>query len=123
MDLLPHHDNLPATGYNFNNADLLLRLRRASSLLEGVLSQAVAAAAGEDEEGESSSLSSSLPPPLATAATATTATAAVEEASPSLLPALPPFLHLTMDPEALRGIEDGQPPVPVWVVNSLGWPR
>jgi len=121
VDLLPHHDNLPVTGYNFNNIDLLLRLRRASSLLENVISQAIAATAAATAPAAVEK--EKISPSLAAAAAAAAMGEEEEEGRLSLPPSLPPSLHLTMDADALRRIEDGQSPVPVLVVNTLGWTR
>lgn len=45
VHLMPHHDNLPATGYNFNNADLEVNLRRSLQGLDLVMAEALAALA------------------------------------------------------------------------------
>jgi hypothetical protein len=51
VDLLPHHDNIVATGVNFNNVDMMVRLRRASRALQAVVAGATAALAQEGGGG------------------------------------------------------------------------
>lgn len=48
VNLMPHHDNLPATGYNFNNVDLEVNLRRACASLEAVIAKATSSMATPD---------------------------------------------------------------------------
>jgi len=167
VDLMPHHDNLPATGYALNNADLVrfplcfwdmyvcacvcvivgrmthvmgcfthvyvravashdsltfisitlnvqaVRLARAEAQLQGALAQAATAlmeattnnnsnhsrqhqhCSRRKSKGKGKGKGSSSDPPLA----------------------------LTADVTALQSLEDGQPPVPLLLVNSLGWAR
>ncbi|EWM30644.1 Glycosyl hydrolase, family 13, all-beta [Nannochloropsis gaditana] len=93
-DLFPHHDNLPATGYNFNNVDLLVRLDRAQTLSRQIFAQALHAWLAKEQE-------------------------AIDPSSPP--PSLPS--SFTFNADAARAIDDGQAPVSVLVVNTLGWPR
>ncbi len=174
VDLMPHHDNLPATGYALNNADLVrfplcfwdmymcvyvcvyvcvcecvvgrmthvmgcfthvyvravashdsltfvsitlnvqaVRLARAEAQLQRALAQAATAlmeattnnnsnhsrqhqdCSRRKSKGKGKGKGSSSDPPLA----------------------------LTADVTALQSLEDGQPPVPLLLVNSLGWAR
>jgi hypothetical protein len=56
VDLMLHHDNLPATGYNFNNVDITERVRRATKALQDAIAEEMQVLTTGGGQGEDPSL-------------------------------------------------------------------